>query len=304
MTSIPGVLGGKLRGYLETGGEPSTGEVELVLDCVSWRRGYRSGSSEILWQDGATVVLSPGAGGGQAVVEFDIPFDARATGDYGPGNVERVFWRLTARSTAGAFHASFTVPVFPTAESDSSRTRERLDAQAGSRLSGYAPAPSRIEKAVTPEGIRYHFPSGRSRSMAALTSLFGLVFLGIAFVLAMQANSWPALGAIVGAVFASLIGLLLLIAGVWLLFAETMVTTLSGELRIHSSCLGISHTRILHAAEIRGFDIKPGMQRGTAIWYDVWMRDVAGKSTNAGTGMDKTEAEWFVAEIRKDLGLS
>ena len=93
------------------------------------------------------------------------------------------------------------------------------------------------------------------------------------------------------------------VMAIWLWFAETTVTAATGELRIHSSCLGISHNRVVHAEEIRGFDIQPGMQKGAEVWYDVWLKLAAGKKANAGTGMEKTEAEWFVAELRKDLGL-
>jgi len=302
MTSMPGVLGGKLRGCVETGAAAAAGsEMELALNCISWRRGYRSGSSAILWQDQTRTASFPVADGAQVPVEFEIPFDARATGDYGPGNLEEVFWRLTARCADGGFNASFTVPVFPTADSDSSRTRARLEAQAGSRLDGYAPAPSRIEKAVTAEGIRYRFPRARNRSMAATASLFGIIFLGIAFVFWFQLNGWLALGALIGVFLAATIGIVTLLAAAWLWFAETTVTAAANELRIQSSCLGISRRRVVHADEILGFEIKPGMQRGAEVWYDLWLQVATGKDANAGTSMDKTEAEWLVAELRKDL---
>jgi hypothetical protein len=259
--------------------------------------------SEILWQEQTTAKSFPAADGAQATAEFEIPFDVRASGDYGRGNLEHVFWRLTARSADGGFHASFTVPVFPTADSDPSRTRERLETQAGSHLGGYSPTPGRIEKAATPEGIRYRFPRGRNRSVAAMTSFFGLICLGIALFIGFQINGWLALGALIGVFFFGAFGILMLVMAAWLWFAETTVTAATGELRIHSSCLGISRTRIVHAEEIRGFEIKPGVQKGAEVWYDLWLQVAGGKDANSGTGMDKTEAEWFVAELRKDLGV-
>jgi hypothetical protein len=302
MTSVPGVLGGKLRGCVETGAAAAAGgEVALDLSCILWTRGYRNSFSEILWQDQATARSFPGADGAQVPVEFDIPFDAHPTGEDKPGNLREVFWRLTARSADRGFQASFTVPVFATADSDPSRTRERLEAQAGSRLAWYSPDRNRIEKVVIPEGIRYRFPRGRNRSMAAMTSLFGLIFVGIAVVLAFYLRGWT-LGALIGVLFAAAIGMMMSFMAVWLWFAETTVTAATGELRIHRSCLGISHARIVHAEDIRGFEIKPGMQKGSEVWYDLWLQVAAGNDANAGTGMDKTEAEWFVAELRKDLG--
>ncbi len=88
----------------------------------------------------------------------------------------------------------------------------------------------------------------------------------------------------------------------WLWFAVTTITAATGQLRIQSSCWGISRTCIVHAEDIRGFEIKPGIQRGAEVWYDLWLQVASGDNANAGTGMDKTEAEWLVAELRKDLG--
>jgi hypothetical protein len=296
LTSGTGVLGGKLRGSIDTGGAASTGEMQLVLSCLLWSHAYRYSTSEVLWEEHATA--GPGA-----AVDFDIPFDARASEDTGPGYNDRVFWRLSARSADGGFHACFSVPVFQTADSDPSRTRERLESRAATSLGGYAPAEGRIAKAVTPEGIRYLFPRGRNRSIAAMVTVFALVFLGIAVAIGLSLLGGLSLGAIVGILFVGAFGLILLLVSVWLWFAETTVTAATGELRIHTTCLGMSHTRTLHAEEIRGFDIKPGMQKGNEVWYDVWLRVPSGRDTNAGTGMDKTEAEWFVAELRKDLGV-
>jgi hypothetical protein len=303
MTSLPGVLGGKLGGSIDTASPAGSGEVALALNCVLWLRRYRSSTSEILWQDHATAKSFPGADGAQVSVEFEIPFDAPPTGKYQNDDLREVFWRLSAQSADGGFHASFTVPVFQTRDSDTSRTRERLETVAGARLGGYAPSVDRIEKVVTPEGIRYRFPRGRNRSIAAMASVFGLIFLGIGIGLGFYVPGWS-LGSLIAMLFAGVIGLLTTLMSAWLWFAETTVTAATGELRIHSSCLGISHNRIVHAEDIRGFEIKPGMQKGADVWYDLWLQVAGGKNANAGTGMDKTEAEWFAAELRKDLGLA
>jgi hypothetical protein len=302
MTSGPGVLGGKLQGCVKSGVAAAGIEVNLTLSCISWRRGYHSSFSEILWQEQTKATSSPGADGGQVSVDFDIPFDLRSTENCTPENPEEVFWRLTARSGDGGFHASFTVPIFRTADSDPSRTRERLEAQAGSRLGGYSPAPNRIETVETPEGIRYRFPSGRNRSTAAMVSVFGLIFLGIAIVLGVNLKEWLALGSLFGVLFTAAFGIVMSLMALWLWFAVTTITAATGQLRIQSSCLGISRTCIVHAEDIRGFEIKPGIQRGAEVWYDLWLQVASGDNTNAGTGMDKIEAEWLVAELRKDLG--
>jgi hypothetical protein len=108
----------------------------------------------------------------------------------------------------------------------------------------------------------------------------------------------------IGALVGAFIGIVSLLAGLWQWFGETTVTAGVGELRIHSKCLGLSRARTVRLNEIRGFAIEPAMQRGTEVWYYVFVQLRGGGRTNAGSGMDKTEAEWFVAEIRKDLGIA
>lgn len=304
MSSMPGVLGGKLRGVVETGDSPCIGKMDLTLNCILWKRQYRNGMSEILWQETATSVCSPGSNGSQAAVEFDIPFDLRPTGSTGHGGWEDVFWSLTARSEGGRFHASFSIPVFSTAESSEKQTRESIEAKAGAKLGAYVPEAGRIQKTMTPEGIHYHFPRARNMSMASMMSLMALVVLGIASTFALHVNHSLALGMLIGALMRGVLGLLLLGMAVWLWTAETTVTAATHELTIHATCLGIAHTQVIHGEEIRGFEIKPGMQKGGEVWYDVWLQTSNGKSANAGTGMSKTEAEWFVAELRNDLGIA
>jgi hypothetical protein len=46
------------------------------------------------------------------------------------------------------------------------------------------------------------------------------------------------------------------------------------------------------------------MQKGAEVWYGLSLQLAGGNNASIRTGMDKTEAEWFVAELRKDLGLA
>ena len=307
MAAMPGVLGGRLLGQVETvGHKPASGRLEIVLSCVSWKAGPpHGGRSEILWQEKSTAALVPNASGALADVDIELPFDVRATGGYGPGQRERILWRLTVRATESEFHASFTVPVFQTAESDPGRTRERLEAQAGSRLAAESPAPRRVERASTPEGIGYRMPSTPNRSMATMATIFGLVFLaGAVLLLSQLGGPLESTMGVFGVLLAGGIGLALLLAGVWLWFGEITVVTLPHGLRIRSSCLGLARTRMIRADEIRGFDIQPAMQKGAEVWYQVELQIVGGGTAICGSGMEKSEAEWLVGEIRKDLKIT
>jgi hypothetical protein len=45
------------------------------------------------------------------------------------------------------------------------------------------------------------------------------------------------------------------------------------------------------------------MQQGDQVRYDLRLHLSNGGKVTAGTGLEKSEAEWFQAELKKDLGL-
>jgi hypothetical protein len=45
------------------------------------------------------------------------------------------------------------------------------------------------------------------------------------------------------------------------------------------------------------------MQRGDEVWYDLRARLKNGRRRTICGGMEKSEAEWFLAEIKKDMGI-
>jgi hypothetical protein len=293
---VPGVLGGRLQGSIETGGRPVDGDAEFVLSCVSWKRGYRGSTPTILWQDQCAAA---------GTVTFEIPFDVRPTSGSNPGSLEEILWLLNVRAVDGEFQASFTVPVFQTAESDATRTRQRLEAAAGSRLTNLAPSLRHIEKIFDREGAHYHLAPAPNRSIAIITTLFGLAFLGFAALLLLWLDpASRSAGSLSGTLLMSMVGIGLLLASVWLWFGEVTVTASRRELRIQSSCLGLSRTKSLSPEQIRGFEIRPSFQKGAEVWYEVVLQLPGDRSLTCRTGVDKAEAEWFVAEVRKDLGIA
>jgi hypothetical protein len=288
----PGVLGGKLKGRVEaatplTPGQPAA----LNLECTSWvPRGRGNSMLDILWQETASATVD-GAGG--IPVEFDLPFDGRATGSYGR---EQLSWRLTVSCAGSGFQAIFHVPVFRTAESDARRTAESLETRAGERLA--PPDARRVERTTTPEGVTYRFPAGRNPGMAKALTVFGPIFLAGAVLMAPFGG-----GAWVGVAMAGIIGLILTYAALWLWFGVTTVTAAGRQLRVRNSCLGIASTKIVRADEIGQMQIKVGMQKGNTVWYDVNLHLSDGSTRDAGTGMEKPEAEWYIAALKKDLGV-
>jgi hypothetical protein len=133
-----------------------------------------------------------------------------------------------------------------------------------------------------------------------MMTFFGLATVGFAvLMLYLQGGNSTAGPARV--VLISALGLAILLWAVRLWFGEVTVIASAGEMRIRSSFLGISRTRRLRADEIRGFEIRPGIQKGSEVWYEVVIRLAGDRTATCPTGIDKSEAEWFVAEIRKEL---
>jgi hypothetical protein len=59
----------------------------------------------------------------------------------------------------------------------------------------------------------------------------------------------------------------------------------------------------VNAAEIKKFELYPAMQQGDHVWYDLRLHLSNGGKVTAGSGLEKSEAEWFQSELKKDLGL-
>jgi len=95
LSTLPGVLGGKLEGRIDTRAPlPAAGGVELTLDCVRWRRAGRTSTSRIVWQEKSTAASPQGANGVEIPVKFEIPYDLEPAGPSGPWG-DQVAWHLT-----------------------------------------------------------------------------------------------------------------------------------------------------------------------------------------------------------------
>lgn len=126
MSSLPGVLGGWLRGSILLPEEvPGGCEARVSLVC----RRDSTGSSRLsfdVWKGEATVTTAPGV-----PVAFRIPFNLPESDlpDMPYKGTMRVSWLLSiAASLPGVdYSAIFTVPVFPTEVSDKSFVTGRDD---------------------------------------------------------------------------------------------------------------------------------------------------------------------------------
>jgi hypothetical protein len=309
-SSLPGVIGGHLGGRLESAFLlPAGVPVGVVLSCV---RSYVSGGGDdrsrwenVLWQARQAVAPYVGGSGSYLPVDFTIPFDARATDASNPD--DEIFWRLRATAVLAGldFRATFRVPVFKTEASNPAITAESIDATETTRVAGSKPAEAKIISAASAEGgVRFHLGAARNKGVAAAMTLFGIVFLGsgLFFGTAISQSFTWFVGAI-PLVISGGVGVGLLAFATWLWFGTTTIDAVNRSLRIRSRCVGFSRTRSVNAAEIQKFELYPGMKSGDRVWYDLRIHLHNGTKITAASGMDKSEAQWFVGELKKDLGI-
>jgi hypothetical protein len=309
-SNVPGVIGGSLQGRIESAFPfPAGSEVHMTLSCVrssvSTSGSSRSRWESVLWQAKRVAVPYAATPASLVPVDFTIPYDAPETDGSNPNS--EVFWRLTASAALPGldFRACFRVPAFKTATSDPAITMESIDAVETTHLAGAKPDNAKIVMGASGEGgIQFHFGPARSSRMAAAFTLFGMLFLGAGIFwgrLIGGAFTWF-VGVIPLFVLAVLgIGLLLVAISLW--FGQTDINVVNRSLRIRSSCLGFSRSRSVNAAEIKTFEIYPAMHQGDQVWYDLRLHLSNGGTVTAGSGLEKSEAEWFEGELKKDLGL-
>jgi len=309
LTTLPGIIGGKVEGSLETAYVfPPGTSMNLALTCV---RSYDSGGDShshwenALWQDSRAVPAYTGGAGSTVPVSFTTPYDARETD--GRNRSDEIYWKLTATADAPGidFRAVFRLPVFKTKASDPSLTAEKVNEQTAGLLEGRRPEDAKItEEPAADGGVQFHLGPGRNLGTAAAFAVFGLIFLGggIFFgTLVGKGFTWF-LG-VIPLFLGGAVGLGLLIFGTWMGLGQTTVGVRNRSLRIHSSCLGFSRTRTLEADAIDRFELYPGMSSEDKIWYDLKIHLSDGKTVTAASAMEQHEAEWFLGELRKDLGL-
>ncbi len=306
---LPGVLGGRLEGRLESAFSfPPDSQIRLTLSCV---RSYDSGSGShsrwenVLWQ--TTQVTTPyvETPGSSAPIDFTIPFDARETDASNPA--DEIFWRLSAAaSLAGLdFRARFKVPVFRTESSDASLSREKIEAGEMALLAGGKPSDAKIRTGGTNGGaLQFHLGPARNKPMAWALSLFGLIFItsGIFWTSLFRDTYTWFVGAI-PLVLSGTVGLVLLALAVGLWCRKTDVSVAGRSLLIRSRCLGFSRSRNVNADQIRKFERRPAMQYGDLVWYDLRAHLGNGRAVTIATELEKSEAEWFEAQLKKDLGI-
>jgi hypothetical protein len=198
------------------------------------------------------------------------------------------------------------LPVFRTALSNPSLTVSAIEASDEKLLDGEKPTESRIVTGVSSHGgVLFYFGRARNKSVATFISLFGALCLGAGLFFGIGGGR--TFGWIIGLIPITLsggIGILLLAFAVWLWLGTITIEILNRELHIRSTCLGLSRSRVIPASAIQDFQLVSTLQAGDQVWYDLTLKLAHGRSITAVSGLEKKEAEWFCAELKRDLGLA
>lgn len=335
MAQVPAPLGGSLDGMIQTGArlKPEHG-LHLKLSCI--RRvvtGYgknRSTSESVLWQDEKVFrpeadLPEPAPGHTGIPVYFKLPDGQPQC--FTRGDVS-VYWRLEAKAKMPGpdFVAAFDVPVFHVAGAVAEAANEP-DPTAALQMpieELRRDEHSKIQVTDGPNGREFYFPPARNVGTALFTTLFMLIFNGIA-ALTFHLHA-PVLFPIAFGLF----GVLMLCGVFSLWFKSSRVTIDSTRVRATNRYLIFSRTRQFSTGDVARFAAIAGMQSGSTIFYNLKLitrnsdadpapsqaqspptslmpalqqraSHLAGVTIASGLA-DLTEANWLVQEMTKALG--
>ena len=319
MAAVPGVIGGRLRGRIQTTlrSVPASG-FELKLSCVrlinrerstgETGTGNRSTTEKILWQEEQTIdpaLLGPGYRGTSVPVEFVIPYECEPADDSDPSN--RVIWRLESSADVPGvdFRCTFELPVFKTADSSPEKIeREGGGFKSPSRTFDPSEATVRVGPSAS-GGTEFYYRAARDVGAAAALTVFLLIWAGVVWLQFYM--EFPVVFPLVFGAF----GVLLFLGAVDLWFSTTRVVIESGKVKIRRSTLGFSSTKEIAISEIDQVKLDIGMQQSQTAtqsakaYYDIEIHRKFGKKAKAGRHIkNKREAEWIVEQMRSQIRTS
>ncbi len=306
LSTIPGVIGGKLRGTIHSGlqDKPPDG-IKVSLNCVRRResRGKNSSASErLIWEEsyvlGAERVYR-GREGLDLPVEFAIPHESEASDESDRYN--KIIWRVEASATlAGVdYETRFDVPVFKTADSSTEVPKESGYGFAADPAREFDPKQATIEiRASALGGTEYYFAAARNKGAAAALTIFFLVFSGI--TAALFYFGVPLLFPIVFACFC----VLMLVFVVDVLFTSMRVVIEDGKVRVVRSMFGLRSTKQIPCSDVSDIKLKIGMQQQQTMtqtakaYYDIEIHRQSGRKVAVGRSIpSKREAEWLAEQM-------
>jgi hypothetical protein len=288
MASVPGVVGGELRGtvHLGTRLQPASGfDVKLVCINRVTSGGSNSSTSEYTrWQEERQIptgVSGYGPLGTTVPVAFTIPYDCDPSSP--TSSSDQILWRLEVGADVPGVNLKtrFEVPVFKTSQSDPEVSDLATAGTIGADTAGVLLAEgSRIRVAVpVPGEMEFQFPPARNPGVAAGITAFAAVWTG-------SVGATVQFGApILFTVAFGLFDLLLLAGVISLWFGSARVRVGHGEIAIRSGILGVGRTRRIPVGEVEEIKPRIGLQTNATPFYDI--------KIVCRNGRTRTAARWI-----------
>lgn len=305
ITPVPGVVGGELKGIIQTQAPRAPDNaVQLRLSCInritSASDDSQTNSEHVLWHGGINISpaqMYPGPAGLSIPVSFRIPWHAQPTATRTPNDV--ILWQLEfLADIPGLNHRDvFEVPVFRTAQTPA-------HPEPGAAADAAPASPPKKPTVVVTEcasGVEFYFPPARNMGFAIGATLSCLLLGMITYLIA--GSRAPAIFAIASGLFT----LLLLYAAAQMWIGTTRVGIGSSGLILEDGFLGNGKRRRFAFAEIASIGNTIKGQQGSAAenaYYDIELNLRSGKKVTLGrTIRNRQEADWLVEEMGRLAGL-
>jgi hypothetical protein len=301
MSSVPGVVGGKLQGSIYAAFDPrSERNAKLKLTCihrtVTGSGDDRSVNERIQWQeerDLGPADITPGPTGCIIPVSFHIPGDVAQTDIRNMDNA--IQWKLDVRADVPGldYNAQFDVPVFRTKDSSTSPEQQPEVT---------APVTTRIRIQPGPQGTEFIFPAARNPRLAAILGvLVGFWTVWMFLFIKLVDAAW----AIFPEIILGVIDAFLLLFTLMCLVSERVIIERE-NITIRKSLFGLSWVQRVPCSTVSDLRLNIGMQTGGAEgtpYYDIQLVCRDGRNRNAGGQIpNKREAVWLMNQMKQAMG--
>jgi hypothetical protein len=308
METIPGVIGGALKGRLQTRVNINSEDgFHLTISCINrvitGSGKHRTTHNYIRWQDESIIkkqMYAYDPSGSAIPVLFQIPYDSPETNEENPN--DKIIWCLDVKaSVPGVDYAdSFEVPVFRTQKSSKDFVLDK------SSISAYevkhdpaevlTAAGIRIEQ--SPAGaMRFYFPMAANKEAGLFLSAFVLIWNVIVYFL--FTKHAPLLFGIMFVVIDIL--LIYWLMDLWFFCSQAEIVQQS--LSISKGLLVLRNSRQFDFSGIEGLRITNGMTFMNKVYYQLVLITTDGKKHLIAKGLNSRYlAETLESEIRNILG--
>ena len=298
LVAVPVPVGREIAGRIRVphAFEPEQG-ITVTLTCsrvVVTRSGKDSTTTTTpLWQDQQTIPGVLADGGGISIpFAIPIPADASPCDDRNPS--DKIVWQLEAAAELHGvdYDASFDVPVFHTAESDTAPPPEIVAREQASLAEYRVPANAPFRWTESQGIAQAEFPMGRNPGVALGVTAFTLIWTAVVVLLFQTAA--PLLFLLVFGFFEAI--LLLFVTWAWLGHARLRAD--SSGLSVESGLGPWTTTTHYPAAEPTKITPKVGMTAGNRVYYDLALTGPDGRERVVSCGLrDLRSAEWVADRL-------